>query len=134
MTKRNYLFSITEHIIIKQVHLLCGLMLLLCVSCSNTYEEFPVVTVKPIHKPTLPHLSVRQDIMVSGTSYGCTILGIPLGNPTIEKAVQDAIAGQGENCVGMSGITIQHYIDAMLLLYGNSFIRVSGNPVFTTSE
>ncbi len=110
-------------------HLLSYLLAILCVSCSTTDEVIPAIAVSP--EPFDPAVQYTTDKtrLVDGYSYSCTVFGIPVGNPSVEEAVRDAIMGEDENCVGLSDAVVNHYVDALLILVGNNAIHVSGYPM-----
>lgn len=114
--------------------LLYGMLALLVASCRSTDEIIPAITVRP--EGFGPHMrcTVQRGKVVEGVSYGCTILGMPVGNSTIEEAVQKAIKEEGDQCIGLSDVVVNHYIDACLIIYGNNMVHVSGHPLMRTGD
>lgn len=109
--------------------ILSAFVLSLLASCHHIEEQYSAITQIPMPFKGGNKFVINKDKQVSATSYGMSLLYIPLGNPTVEKALEKVVEEQGPGCVGVAEAIVTHRVDILF-----NEIHVSGYPIMKKSR
>ncbi len=100
-------------------------------SCTNRMLELTVAGSKNVKLEDASSYMATHNVPTKGTHRSHIFLLFPIGNPNIDKALDDALENAGPNAVALYNMTLDQTNWWIPFLYGQKIYTVKGDPVFT---
>ncbi len=101
-------------------------------SCTTRLLKLSVAGAKGVNLAESSNYTATHNVPTEGTHRSHIVLFFPIGNPSIDNAMDDALKTAGPNAVALYNMTLDQ-TNWWALLYGQKIYTVKGDPVFRES-